>query len=335
MRTRPSMRKGEKQAAIGSALIAVLSLLSFNLVAQENSAPLIFSVVGDVPYGNAALARFPELASSIEQSGASFVIHIGDIKGGSASCSDEMLSSRVSIINAIKKPVVYIPGDNDWTDCHRLLAGRFNPLERLGFLRQQAFPVVGQSLGQPSMTVESQASIPGFEEFPEHQRWIKNNHAFITLHLLGSANGFESFRGRTAEDDAEVVRRINASIAWLKTSMELAAANNAASIVVAIHGNPLTLSDSRASRYQLHPFAGILTELKQQTNRFGKPVLLIHGDTHEYKFDQPFTEDNAGAEIANLFRLEGIGDPAIGWVEVLADDNNPQVFSVTPHFIAQ
>ena len=328
-------RELRKQASMAIVFFAAISFFNHQSTAQENTGPLRFGVVGDVPYGNAALARFPELASSIEQSTASFVIHIGDIKGGSASCSDEMIAGRIKAIDAIKKPVVYIPGDNDWTDCHRLLAGRFTPLERLGFLRQQAYSVLGQSLGQPNMAVESQASQPGLEEFPEHQRWTQNNTAFIALHVLGSANGFEGFRGKTVEDDAEVIRRISASTAWLKASMELAAADGANSIVVAIHGNPLTLSDSRASRYEVHPFAGILTELKQQALRFGKPVLLIHGDTHSYKFDQPFTQDDSDSVLANLFRLEGIGDPDIGWVEVLADTKNPQVFSVIPHFIAR
>jgi hypothetical protein len=296
---------------------------------------LVFAVVGDVPYGKKALARFPELVKSIESSPSEFVIHIGDIKGGSATCSDEMLSSRIQAIDAINKPVVYIPGDNDWTDCHRRGAGRFAPLERLSFLRQQAYPVTGQSLGHPAMAVQSQASQVGFEEFPEHQRWTANNTAFIALHVLGSANGFEGFSGRTKADDAEVKRRINASIQWLSFSMALANSSEAQAIVVAIHGNPLALSPSRAARYDVQPFAGIMAVLTQQAALFAKPVLLIHGDTHSYKFDQPFTDAETDKAVANLFRLEGIGDPAIGWVEVVIDPNTSQLFAVTPHFVSQ
>lgn len=316
-------------------ITAVIGLASHQLAAQENTEPFTFAVVGDVPYGDEALSRFPELVASIESFPTKFVIHIGDIKGGSATCSDEMISSRIQAIDAIKKPVIYTPGDNDWTDCHRRGAGRFAPLERLAFLRQQAFPVTGQSLGQPKMRVQSQASETGFEEFPEHQRWTQHSTAFIALHVLGSANGFEGFSGRTEADDSEVKRRISASIAWLRSNMEQAIASQASSIVVAIHGNPLDLAEARAVRFDVHPFAGVMTELKQQAVAFGKPVLLIHGDTHRYRFDQPFSQPDSDAVLTNLYRLEGIGDPAIGWVEVQVDANGPQVFRVVPHFITQ
>jgi hypothetical protein len=195
--------------------------------------------------------------------------------------------------------------------------------------------VPGQSLGQPKLTVETQAAQAGLEEFPEHQRWTANNTAFITLHVLGSANGFEGFSGRTETDDAEVKRRINASMLWLRTSMELARSSAAQAIVVAIHGNPLALSPSRAARYDVHPFAGILAVLTQQSALFAKPVLLIHGDTHSYKFDQPFSNGETGEAVTNLFRLEGIGAPAIGWVEVVIDPTTPRSFEVTPHFISR
>ena len=324
-----------KQCSLGLCLIFAVaaSFISPQLAAEENSNPFGFAVVGDVPYGNKALARFPELVKSIETSSAEFVIHLGDIKAGSASCSDEMIASRIQAINAIKKPVIYLPGDNDWTDCHRVRAGRFSPLERLSFLRRQAFPTTGQSLGQPPLTVDSQATETGYEEFPEHQRWVQNNTTFIALHVLGSANGFEGFAGRTKTDDSEVIRRIAASIGWLRSSMELAISNNAQAIVVAIHGNPLALSESRAARYPEHPYAGLISELIKQTVEFEKPVLLVHGDTHRYKFDQPFTKPSSNDVLTNLYRLEGIGDPAIGWVEVLVDPKGAQLFSVKPHFI--
>lgn len=117
--------------------------------------------------------------------------------------------------------------------------------------------------------------------------------------------------------------------------MEQAIASQASSIVVAIHGNPLDLAEARAVRFDVHPFAGVMTELKQQAVAFGKPVLLIHGDTHRYRFDQPFSQPDSDAVLTNLYRLEGIGDPAIGWVEVQVDANGPQVFRVVPHFITQ
>jgi len=316
--------------------LVILSLCFYQpLNAQSNANTFSFAVVGDVPYGKKALARFPELVHSIESSSTDFGIHIGDIKAGSASCSDEMLSSRIQAIDAINKPMVYVPGDNDWTDCHRRRAGRFNPLERLDFLRRQAFSKPGHSLGQPPMQVDTQATETGFQEFPEHQRWSHNNTAFMTIHVLGSANGFEGFSGRIEADDAEVKRRIQASIQWLQASMAQAIAGGASAAVVAIHGNPLDFSESRAARYDIHPYEGIMSELKQQAAKFNKPLLLIHGDTHKYRFDQPFANSITNETITNLYRLEGIGDPAIGWVEVTVDSNSQTPFRTDTHFIKQ
>ncbi len=50
-------------------IVAVLSC-SFMTTAAADTA---FGVVGDVPYGKKALARFPELVSSIEASSIEFV----------------------------------------------------------------------------------------------------------------------------------------------------------------------------------------------------------------------------------------------------------------------
>jgi hypothetical protein len=33
-------------------------------------------------------------------------------------------------------PFIFVPGDNEWTDCERLSNGAYDPLERLGKLRR-------------------------------------------------------------------------------------------------------------------------------------------------------------------------------------------------------
>ena len=53
-------------------------------------------------------------------------------------------------------PLVYTPGDNEWTDCHRANNGSYNPLERLGKVRQLFFPHPGRTLGQHPVDVASQ-----------------------------------------------------------------------------------------------------------------------------------------------------------------------------------
>ena len=43
--------------------------------------------------------------------------------------------------------VVLTPGDNEWTDCHRVAAGEYQPLERLAKLREVFYPVPGMTIG--------------------------------------------------------------------------------------------------------------------------------------------------------------------------------------------
>ena len=67
----------------------------------------------------------------MEREELAFVVHDGDLKSGSSLCSDEVLRDMLDVFQASKTPLVYVPGDNEWTDCHRASNGGYDPLERL------------------------------------------------------------------------------------------------------------------------------------------------------------------------------------------------------------
>ena len=69
-----------------------------------------------------------------------------DIKGGREPCSDALFARRRALLARSAHPLVLLPGDNEWTDCHRPSAGAFDPLERLAALRRRFF-APGRSLG--------------------------------------------------------------------------------------------------------------------------------------------------------------------------------------------
>ena len=291
--------------------------------------PFSFGVVGDVPYGAQQSADFPRLVADIERMDLSWLIHVGDFKAGSTECSDEVFRERVAAIDAIDAAVVYVPGDNEWTDCHRQSAGGYSPLDRLAVLRQLAYPSPGRSLGRRPLTVATQATEPGMAEFPEHQRWTRGEVVFTTLHVVGSANGLVDFRGRTSEDDAEVARRIDATVAWLDNSFAEAVSGNAAGMVVVIHANALD-PEYEPKPGSPPPYRGFISALRRGAERFGKPVLLVHGDTHEFRIDRPLRDGMGVLRVANLVRLEGFGAPDFGWVEVRVDPADPAVFQFIP-----
>jgi hypothetical protein len=43
----------------------------------------------------------------------------GDIKDGSSKCTDDVYADAARMFNALSKPAIYVPGDNEWTDCHQ------------------------------------------------------------------------------------------------------------------------------------------------------------------------------------------------------------------------
>ncbi|MDG2270140.1 MAG: hypothetical protein P8M28_06985 [Alphaproteobacteria bacterium] len=60
--------------------------------------------------------------------------------------------------------------------------------------------------------------------------------------------------------------------------------------------------------------------------RFGGPVLVIHGDGHEYTVDTPF-HGSHGNVLTNVFRAEVPGAADIQAVRIRIDLNAPTVFA--------
>lgn len=169
-----------------------------------------FGVFGDGPYQQGEQARYYRVLDEVSRADVKWLIHVGDFEW--FPCSDSMYLARLAEFNSVSHPVIYIPGDNEWTDCHTRKEGGYDPLGRLANIRRIFFATRGQSLGRERMRVESQSAEAGFGEFVENVRWTRGGIVFATLHVVGSSNGLENFAGRTAASDAEADRRIQAAI---------------------------------------------------------------------------------------------------------------------------
>ena len=95
-----------------------------------------FALIGDTPYSDYERAELPKMLAAIADRHVDFVAHIGDFKHGAARCDDSVFEDRFRLFNASRVPFVFVPGDNEWTDCQRLSKGAYDPLERLARLRQ-------------------------------------------------------------------------------------------------------------------------------------------------------------------------------------------------------
>lgn len=299
-----------------------------------------FAVVGDLPYRSEGLAKLPSVIDSINAADVEWVLHIGDIKSGGALCADTLLSARYESFQAFTIPFVFVPGDNEWTDCHRESNGGYDPVERLTFLRNLFYPVPGLTSGSVPMTVSVQSELPEFSEFVEHQRWVRGGVVFITLHVVGSNNGLVLFEGRTEEHDTEVQEREVAMLAWLSEGFEMARESNSPGVVVAIHANPrfddpyppseIPVPDSMRVGYE-----AFLETLENETIAFRRPVLLIHGDSHYFRIDKPLYNSGTRRRLENFTRLETFGAPDFHWINVHVDPQDPRVFRISERLIPE
>ena len=325
---RPPVRPGRPLA------VATLPWLVSGLVLAGCSDPppadppppgaIAFGVYGDGPYYPWEEPRGRRLLADAESAGVDFLIHIGDILGGS--CADDVLRHRRGLMDRMPMPVVYTPGDNEWADCHAPNAGAYDPLERLAMLRRIYFDDPASSLGAVPMPVTSQAEDPAFAEFPENARWSRGSFVFATLHVVGSFDATAQFPQRDDRHDEEVVRRGEAALAWLDVVFGEARASGASGIVLAAHAN-VRLEGGGGEGYG--PFVGAL---RDHVAGFPGEVLFIHGDTHTYRMDQPLT-DVRGRVLGNFTRLETFGSPDIGWARVVLDTLRGEVVDVEPRLM--
>ncbi len=270
-----------------------------------------FGVFGDGPYRGWEEGRFKRLIEDVNRADLQWLLHVGDILW--FPCSDEAFEERLVSLNSVGHPVIYTPGDNEWTDCHEQIAGRYDPLERLAAIRRIFFSDPSTSLGSRSMELRSQAEDSTYAEFVENARWTFGGFVFATIHLVGADNGLKAFAGRTAANDREVERRTQAAIAWLDEVFRVAEEASAKGVVLTLHGNP--------GLDRLEPRRGyerFVSRLEAHVTAVPIQVLLIHGDTHEQRVDQPL-KDEAGRVYQNFTRLETFGSPDIGWVRVVVD----------------
>jgi len=220
--------------------------------------------------------------------------------------------------------VVYTPGDNEWTDCWQPGAGGHDPLERLAFIRALFFADPSTSLGAFRMPVDSQGLEHPWSEFVENARWSRQGVVFATVDLPGSVNALCGFPGRRPADDAAARRRTAAAAAWMSETFADAAAQDASAVVVAFHANPYF--EEAPDHRDRAPYDPFILALEEGTAAFGRPVLAIHGDFHEYMVDHPLVRRTTGGRLANFTRLQVPGSPRVGWVRVVVRPGRVPLF---------
>ena len=318
-----------------------------DLVASSVTAPALDSSTD----GKTSISR---LTKSISDAKVSFTIFGGDTKDGSSVCSDKTLrDDATAMFNSLSIPTVYVLGDNEWTDCHRINNGSYNNLERLKFLRESMFSTT-KSFGanvKNQLTLTRQGTPGG--EYSENSRWTKGNVVFVTLNVPGSNNNkvnagecvnTKSARTQTEcdADNAEYIARDAKNIAFLKESFQAAKDAAAAGIMIVIQADPVfdlpetETVDERTtvvSTLAAHDgYDSFLAALIAETKAFEGQVVLVHGDNHFFRVDKPLMQQTMkkDAMVKNLTRVENFGSPSDHWIKVTVTPKNPNVFTFEP-----
>jgi len=284
-----------------------------------------FVALGDMPYNPPAdFIRFERLIGEINRLNPRFSIFIGDTKSGSTPCTDEYNVVIKNYFNQFKAPLIYSVGDNEWTDCHRPLAGSYDPLERLQNIRKTFFPS-RMSLGKTPLQLTRQADVdPQYSQYVENSFWVVNNYLFVNLHIPGSNNNFEG------DDDAiqEYSKRNRANLSWIERAFTLASNKSYAGIIFSYQADMFYKSSQATDADS--GYKDTLTALSKQAQEFRKAVLLIHGDSHRLIIDQPLRTVDQKSILENVLRVQVMGAEQVQAIEIEVNPTAPQPFSFTP-----
>jgi hypothetical protein len=315
--------------------------------------PVTYAIIGDTPYGAAAIARFPsDIAQINAASGVSRVVHLGDIKNGSSRCDTSYFNLIRADFDTFADPFVYTPGDNEWTDCHRANNGGYQPAgpeipgapvvtggpSRLDEVRRIFFPTPGKTLGQNAVAVDAQAA-----PYVENVRWEQSRAMWVTLNVPGSDNdglpwfGAAETPALIGAQTAERTQRTDADLTWLREAFAAADHSHSRAVVIALQADmwdPNIVGDPT----QYADFTPIVRAIADLTREFGKPVLLLNGDSHIYESDHPLAEPASvnntiygiGEAVPNLMRITVDGsNNANDWLRLTIDPKDDAIFSWT------
>jgi hypothetical protein len=331
------MRSWQRVVLAATTISGLTAALVGAVPAAARDADYTFAVIGDIPYGDAQIANFPKVIDQINADhSVEWVNHLGDIKNGSSLCADEYLRMIKGQFDRFVGPLVYTIGDNEWTDCHRVNNGGYNPLERLATLRQLFFAQPGRTLGQHQARVRSQAD----QGLPENVRWERADVGFAAVHIVGSDNSLVPWTGKTAptpEQTAEVLARTAAAIQEIHDTFADARDNHDRAVVLLTQADMFDPSVAKPAFADFYGFQAIVAAIARESAAFGRPVYLFNGDSHVFTSDNPLGAGSPwlpfygiGAAVPNLSRVTVDGSTGVNnYLRVTAHGHGQQVLTWT------
>jgi calcineurin-like phosphoesterase family protein len=328
-------------------LSAVALLLSSAASAHDDDGKAsTLAVYGDAPYGTTPTdtIQFEMTPAFIATVNADpkidLVLHVGDIHSGKQFCTEAYDRSVFQLWTAFKRPLIYTPGDNEWSDCHKAGEGggaynaatgqidyvldaggnpvdhaKGDPVANLALVRSIFFPHPGQALGGGNKIVLSQAvafdrAHPSDKKFVENVIFAQSKVLFVTIDLPGGSNNdTDVWYGAPTQSAAqvqEIDERTGADLRWLDTAFTLAKLLGARGVVIQAQADMWDPEKGAAHQAAYEPF---VKSVADHTLALGKPVLMFNGDSHVYQSGNPLSPGDPvnfihpGYSVPNFHRI--------------------------------
>ncbi len=297
------------------------------LASVATAKPITLAVYGDSPYGTsptdtAQVLATPAFVSAVNADAAvSLVLHVGDIHSGKTYCTSAYDTTIFNLWAAYTKPLVYTPGDNEWTDCHKKKEGGGaynavtgqvdyvvdglgspvdyaygNPVANLDLVRSIFFSNPGHTLGADKKVVSQRyafdRNFPADAAFVENVYFMQGDVLVVTANVPGGSNNDQDIwygaPTMTAEQAAEAPARTDATIRWINKAFKVAKSEGAKAVVLAVQADMWDLDGNTAAH--LTGYEPIIAAIASNTTAFQKPVLMFNGDSHGYRSDNPLVQ---------------------------------------------
>ena len=151
-------------------------------------------------------------------------------------------------------------------------------------------------------------------------------------HVVGSNNNRPTTAAPEIGNEGEWRARNEANVAWLERTFDPAESSGSAAVMLMIQANIFEEDTQTPSG-----FAKFRDALRRETIAFGKPIVLVHGDSHYFRIDKPLCaqEGEESSRLMNFTKVETFGNADVHWVRASVDTRNPEVFSFQPEIVEE
>jgi hypothetical protein len=308
--------------------------------------PSTVAVFGDSPYGtsptdNAQFLASPAFIDSINADpDVELVLHVGDIHSGKQYCTEAYDRAIYDLWQRFQDPLVYTPGDNEWSDCHKVGEGggsydattqtihyvldangnpvdyaNGDPIANLELVRSIFFAHPGVTLGQHKRLVLSQALVPSpahpsDQRFVENVMWVQSRVLIVAINLPGGSNNDSDIwygaPTMSAAQQQEIEERTGADLRWLDLAFAFAQWASLDGVIIQAQADMWDPEKGAAHQARYEPF---VQSIAGHTTQLGKPVLMLNGDSHVYLSDNPLSASDPlaymhpGYDVPNFHRI--------------------------------